>query len=63
MQAHSDQSDAISTRKPSVNYVADAPEAEMHDDEIFHTQADGFWGPERGFHDVERLWRQRQQQN
>ena len=27
------------------------------DEEIFHIQADGFWGPEKGFHDVEQLRR------
>jgi hypothetical protein len=28
------------------------------DDEIFHLQADGFYGPERGFHDAEQLRKQ-----
>jgi hypothetical protein len=28
------------------------------DEEIFHLQADGFWGPEKGFHHAEQLRRQ-----
>ena len=26
--------------------------------EIFHIQADGFYGFEKGFHDAEQLWKQ-----
>lgn len=33
------------------------------DEEIFHIQADGFWGPEKGFHNAEELRRQSQRQN
>jgi hypothetical protein len=29
------------------------------DDETFHVQADGFYGPEKGFHDAEQLRKQR----
>ncbi len=28
------------------------------DDETFHVQADGFYGPEKGFHDAEQLRKQ-----
>ena len=28
------------------------------DDESFHVQADGFYGPEKGFHDAEELRKQ-----
>lgn len=28
------------------------------DDESFHVQADGFYGPEKGFHDAEQLRKQ-----
>jgi len=28
------------------------------DDETFHVQADGFFGPEKGFHDAEQLRKQ-----
>jgi len=33
------------------------------DEEIFHLQADGFWGETGGFHDAEQLRQRRQQQN
>lgn len=33
------------------------------DDETFHVQADGFWGPEKGFHDAEQLRKQLEQRD
>jgi hypothetical protein len=31
-----------------------------NEDELFHLQADGFWGPEGGFHDAEARWQHQQ---
>lgn len=39
--------------------TGDAAQASGDNEEIFHLQADGFWGPEKGFQDAEELRRQR----
>jgi hypothetical protein len=43
----------------SVNVLAPPEQG----DEIFHIQADGFWGPEKGFHDAEQIRNERQSAN
>jgi hypothetical protein len=47
------------TAEPVWRHEKDAPILSTdNDEEIFHVQADGFYGPEKGFHDAEELRRQ-----
>ena len=43
--------------EPMWRQEEELPSADPADDETFHVQADGFYGPEKGFHDAEQLRR------
>jgi hypothetical protein len=42
----------------SVDGTGQSQNLDQMSEEIFHLQADGFWGSEKGFHDAEQLRRQ-----
>jgi hypothetical protein len=54
---------ANETRPRSIDSASAALDLSEADEEMSHLQADGFWGPEKGFHDAEQLRKQSQREN
>lgn len=66
--ARNAKGEALSMSEAGCGHVVPDPctiklESLEPDVELSHLQADGFWGPEKGFHDVDEFRRQFEQQD